>query len=63
MSNKDDVIYNILKKLVRHQYDYEQEALEIGGKTIKTEKELAKIYKKIIDREVDENEDRENSLT
>lgn len=53
----------MLKKLVKYQYMYEQDALEIGGKAIKTEKELAKIYKSLIDKEVDEIENRENSLT
>jgi hypothetical protein len=62
MNSKEDIL-DMLKKLVKYQYMYEQDALEIGGKAIKTEKELAKIYKNLIDKEVDEIENRENSLT
>ena len=40
---------------------YEQEALEVGGKPVKSEKELAQIYKNVINKEVDEIENRENS--
>lgn len=60
MNNKEEIL-DILKKLIRLQYMYEQEALEVSGKTIKTEKELAKIYKNIINKEVEEIEDREDS--
>lgn len=62
MNNKDDIL-EMLKKLVKYQYMYEQDALEIGEKTIKTEKDLARIYKKLIDKEVDKIENRENPLT
>ncbi|MBN1038821.1 hypothetical protein FDC35_16030 [Clostridium botulinum] len=62
MNSKEDILA-MLKKLVRCQYIYEQDALEIGGKQIKSEKELARLYKKLIDKEVDEIENRENSLT
>lgn len=61
MSSKEDIL-QVLKKLIKLQYLYEQEALEIGGKAIKTEKELAKIYKNLIDKEVEEIENREDSL-
>lgn len=61
MSSKEDIV-QVLKKLIKLQYMYEQDALEIGGKGIKTEKELAKIYKSLIDKEVDEIENREDSL-
>ncbi|SCJ87446.1 Uncharacterised protein [uncultured Clostridium sp.] len=60
MSSKEDVV-QVLKKLIKYQYMYEQEALEVGGKPVKSEKELAKIYKEIINKEVDEIENRENS--
>lgn len=61
VSSKEEVL-QVLKKLIKLQYMYEQDALEIGSKGIKTEKELAKIYKSIIEKEVDEIENRENSL-
>lgn len=61
VSSKEDIV-QVLKKLIKLQYMYEQDALEIGGKGIKTEKELAKIYKSLIDKEVDEIENREDSL-
>lgn len=60
MSSKEDIL-QVLKKLIKLQYMYEQDALEIGGKGIKSEKELAKIYKSLIEKEVDEIENRENS--
>lgn len=63
MSDQNIIMQNVLKELVQHQYKYEQEALEVAGKIIKTEKDLAKIYKTIIDKEVDESENREDSLT
>lgn len=61
MNNSKEEILDILKKLIKLQYMYEQEALEINNKTIRTEKELAKIYKNIINKEVEEFEDREDS--
>ncbi len=60
MSSKEDVL-QVLKKLIKYQYMYEQEALEVGGKPVKSEKELAQIYKNVINKEVDEIENRENS--
>lgn len=60
MSSKEDVL-QVLKKLIKYQYMYEQEALEVGGKPVKSEKELAQIYKSVINKEVDEIENRENS--
>lgn len=62
VSSKDDIV-KVLTKLIKLQYMYEQDALEIGGKGIKTEKELSKIYKSLIEKEVDEIENREDSLT
>lgn len=60
MSSKEDIV-QVLKKLIKYQYLYEQEALEVGGKPVKSEKELAIIYKNLINKEVGEIEDRENS--
>ena len=60
MSSKEDVL-QVLKKLIKYQYMYEQEALEVGGKPVKSEKELAQIYKNVINKEVDEIENREKS--
>lgn len=60
MSSKEDVL-QVLKKLIKYQYMYEQEALEVGGKPVKSEKELSQIYKNVINKEVDEIENRENS--
>lgn len=60
MSSKEDVV-QVLKKLIKYQYMYEQEALEVGRKPVKSEKELAQIYKNVINKEVDEIENRENS--
>ena len=46
MSSKEDVL-QVLKKLIKYQYMYEQEALEVGGKPVKSEKELVGIFKHI----------------
>lgn len=59
--SKDNIV-DLLKKLVKFQYMFEQDALEVAGKNVKTEKELAKIYKSLIEKEVEKIEDREDSL-
>lgn len=61
MNNKEDIV-RVLKKLVKYQYYYEQESLEIGGKIVKGDKALANIYKTLIDKEVENIENRGNSI-
>lgn len=60
--NKKELIISTIKNLTKLQYMYEQESLEVGGKVIKTEKDLARIYKQFIEKELERNEDREDNI-